>query len=166
MGKGGGEVKTETKPQYPPEVAPIFGRERELLSTFILPAESARIRSLSALEQGNWDQAGGILSPALSAARQAQARLSATTSELPSNVSAPLQEALAQQVRQIPGQLQAQAPDDLAKMVQALIGNQFGTLFAPGSRSQQTGGGPSGLQTGLAAAGTAATIAAAAAAII
>ena len=160
MGKAS-DIKSETKPQYPPEVAPIFGRERELLSSFILPAESARIRSLSALEQGNFDQAGGILSPALSAARQAQARLSATTQELPSTVSAPLQESLAQQARQIPRQLQAQAPDDLAQMVRSLIGPQFGSLFSPCSQARQTGGGPSGLQTGVSVAATAATIAAA-----
>src|SRR5437870_10790231 len=103
MGKGG-ETTSTSEPKYSPELGPIFGRERELLSNIILPQEQQRIKSLGALGRGDFGQAGQILSPALSAARQSQSKLSASLAELPSNVAAPIEEQQARQVRQIPRQ--------------------------------------------------------------
>jgi hypothetical protein len=160
VSKGGSKSTSKTEPLFPPEAGKIFGMERELLAQTILPMEQQRIRALGALGRGDFAGAQPILSPALAAARQAQARLGASMQEMPSNVAAPIQERLARQAQGIPQQLQAYAPEDLAAMVQALIGPQFGGLFAPGSKTTGRGGGPSSLQTGMSAASTAATIAA------
>ena len=59
MGKGG-ETTSTSEPKYSPELGPIFGRERELLSNIILPQEQQRIKSLGALGRGDFGQAGQI----------------------------------------------------------------------------------------------------------
>jgi len=160
MSKGGSKSTSKSEPIWPAEVGPIFGRERELLAQTLLPMEQQRLQTLGALGRGDMGGAEAILSPALAAARQAQARLSATTQEMPAHVAAPIQEQFARQAQSIPQQLEAMAPEQLAAMVQALIGPQFGGLFQPGSQTTGRSPGPSSLQTGMSAASTAATIAA------
>ena len=160
MSKGGKKSTSTTEPTFAPEVGPIFGRMLEFASGVATPIEDQRRRMLGAIGRGAWEGVSPILSPALAAARQAQARLSASMQEMPANVSAPIQEQLARQTQGIPQQLQQMSPEQLAMMIQQIIPAQYGGLFAPGSRTTAQGGGPSGLQTGMAAASTAATIAA------
>jgi hypothetical protein len=138
----------ESRPTYSPEASQIFGRERELLSGFLLPAEGERLRSLSALSRGDYGGAQQILSPAFNAARQAQAKLSAGVADLPANVAAPIQETQARQVRQIPFQLQSTAPDELGEISKSLLDPRFASLLAPGAQGTSQSGG-SGLQTAL-----------------
>jgi hypothetical protein len=159
MSKDSPPVTSETKPQYPPQAAAIFGAEKDLLQNLLLPAEGRRISSLSALSRGDFGNAGQILSPAFNAARQAQAKLSAGVADLPANIAAPIQEAQAQQMRRLPYQLQAGAPEELSEIVKALIGPQFGSLLAPGSRSTQGGGGMSDFSKAGAGVGVAAALA-------
>jgi hypothetical protein len=168
----GGKAKapatvSQSAPQYSPEQQALFRQERGLLQGTILPAERERMDALSALIGGRFDQAGSILSPALSAARQGQNRLRAITSDLPSWVSAPLLADAAWAEKGIPRQLQAGATDELAKMTQQLIAPQFGQLLhsPTGQTGTTTGGGSSKLQTGLAVGTTVAAVAAVAIAI-
>jgi hypothetical protein len=151
---------TQGGPTYSQEQSKILGLERNLFENIIQPAEASRIDALKNLIGGNFEGAQSILSPAMSAARQGQSRLQASMSELPRNISAPIEEAAAWQIRGMPRRMQAAAPDELAKMVQQLMSPQFGSLMQPGSQSTTSGGGSSGMEKNLAIAGTVATVAA------
>jgi hypothetical protein len=151
---------TKGGPTYSAEQQKILGMERNLFETIIQPAEASRISALQNLIGGNFEGASSILSPAMSAAKQGQARLKASMGDLPSNISAPIMEQAAWQTQGIPRRMQVAAPDELAKMTQQLMSPQFGELMKPGSQSSTSGGGSSGLERNLAIAGTVATVAA------
>lgn len=148
---------TTSQPVFSEPAQNIFAKERGLLSSFILPSEQQRIFGLSTLSRGDFGgTSSSLLSPAFSAGRQAQSRLSAGLADLPGTMAAPRQEALWRQTQQIPRRLQAAAPDELMQLVQALIGKQFGQTLAPGTQQSTTGGGPSGFSTAF---GTVSTLA-------
>jgi hypothetical protein len=150
---------TTSLPTFSPLQQDIFKKERDLLSSFILPNEQQRIFGLSTLGRGDFGRSGTMLGPAFSAGRQAQSRLSAGLADLPDNMGVPYQEHLARQTWQIPRRLQAGAPDELAQLVQALIGKQLGGLLTPGTQQTTTGGGPSSFSTASGAVNTLASLA-------
>jgi len=151
---------TKGGPTYSPAQQRILGAERSLFENIIQPAEDQRIKALSSLIGGDFTGASSILSPAMSAAKQGQSRLSASLSELPRTIAAPIEEAAAWQVQGLPRRMQAAAPDELAKMTQQLMSPQFGSLMSPGSQQSTSGGGGSSFDKNMAIGGTLVTIAA------
>lgn len=139
-----------TTPLFAPEASQVFGLEQSLLSQFLLPFEAQNILGLGSLSQGDLSRAPQLVGPAMSAGRQAQATFGAMSADLPANLRAPMQEGFANQVGQIPRQLETLAPSQLAPLVQDLIGRSYGGLFAPGSQTLSQTGGPSDVGQGLA----------------
>ena len=151
---------TQGGPTYSPQQRQILSAHRNLFENIIQPEEDERIKALSSLIGGDFTGASSILSPAMSAAKQGQARLKASMEGLPRTFAAPVEEAAAWRMQGMPRRMQFAAPEELAKMTQQLMSPQFGSLMQPGSQQSTSGGGSSSFERNAAIAGTVATVAA------
>lgn len=142
---------SQSTPLYQPGVQDLSSfLSNQVLSNFLLPYQKDQITGWGNLGRGAFGLAPSIEGPARSAGLQGMAQLGANTSFLPGTVAAPLQESTAFQARQMPRQLQAIAPDQLAALVKALIDPQFAGLLSPGSSTASQTGGSSAVSSGLA----------------